>query len=181
MKIVDIFADQRLFSFQYEGEKENEFDKVMEFWTDVNLVREYGKVNGITDKSKLNQFVNAINYNAEYLEDWLDDIKNGKDALDEFFEPLDSKEKRKEEKLYRAECVITKQKAKRYVLRIYALRIDLDTYIITGGAIKWSEKMDGHDDTKKELIKFEEAIIYLDDNGVFDKDSLIDLKNEEEY
>ena len=179
MKIIDIFDDQRLLSFHYEGEKENEFDRLMEFWTDLNLVREYAKENGITEKSKLNHFVKEINNNAEFIQDWLDEIEDGEGNLEDFFEPLDSKEKRKVEKLYREECVITKQKGKRYVLRIYALRIDLDTYLITGGAIKWSDKMDGHVDTRNELTKFTDAINYLSENGIFDKDSLIDLQNED--
>ena len=121
----------------------------------------------------------VINNNAEFIQDWLDEIEDGEGNLEDFFEPLDSKEKRKVEKLYREECVITKQKGKRYVLRIYALRIDLDTYLITGGAIKWSDKMDGHVDTRNELTKFTDAINYLSENGIFDKDSLIDLQNED--
>ena len=181
MKIVDIFGDQRLLSFHYQGETDNEFDRLMDFWTSVNEIREYAKKNGITEKNELNKFVKSINKNAEYIQDWLDEIENGEGNLEDFFEPLDNNEKHKEEKLYREECVITKQKGKRYVLRIYALRIDLNTYLITGGAVKWSEKMQEHDDTNNELTKFTEAINYLSDNGVFDKDSLIDLKNEDEY
>lgn len=181
MKIIDIFDDQRLLSFHYEGEKENEYDRLMEFWTDVNLVREYAKKNGITEKTTLNKFVNEINNNAEYVQDWLDDIENGKGNLEDFFEPLDNAEARKVEKLFKNQCVITKQKGKRYVLRVYAVRIDIDTYLVTGGAIKWSGKMDGHDDTRNELSKFTEAINYLSENGVFDKNSLIDLQNEDKY
>lgn len=176
MEIIDIFDNERLLSFRYNGEKKNEYDRLMDFWTNVYEVRKYGKANGITDRNKLDDFVKKIGENAEYIQDLLDDIENGEGQLQEYFEPLDGKESIK----MLNQTAITKQKGKRYILRIYALRIDEDTFIITGGAIKQSEKMDGHIDTKKELVKLEKAVQYFIDNDVFDTDSLKDFRNEDD-
>lgn len=178
MKIIDIFDDQRLLSFHYSGETDNEYDRLMEEWTDVSKIREYAKREGITEKNKINYFIEKINNNAEIIQDWMYEIEQGNDQLDNYFEPIDNKESRKEEKLYRQQYIITKQKGKQNILRIYALRIDLDTYIITGGAIKRSQTMQQHPDTAKELEKLETACKYLIENEVFDKDSLIDLQDE---
>jgi hypothetical protein len=48
MKIVTIFADQ-LYAFHYMGEAENEYDRLMEQWTDVSYLRAYAKQNKIAD------------------------------------------------------------------------------------------------------------------------------------
>jgi len=181
MKIIDIFDDQRLLSFQYEGEQDNEFDRLIDFWTDTGRIHEYAKKNGVIGALNLIRFVIRINDSAEFIEDWLSEIEKGEGCLDDYFKPLDIKEKQKEQKLYYQDCVITKQKGRKNNLRIYALRIDFDTYLITGGAIKWTQKMQEHADTNEELIKLKKAVDYLTENGVFDKESLIDLQNENEY
>jgi hypothetical protein len=47
--------------------------------------------------------------------------------------------------------------------------------VITGGAIKMSQTMQGHPDTDNELIKLKEARAYLKQNDVFDEDSFFEL------
>jgi len=70
---------------------------------------------------------------------------------------------------------LAKQKSKRRWLRIYALRIDTNSYVITGGAIKLTHKMAGRLHTEKELIKLDTCRNYLKDQGVFDTDSFNEL------
>ena len=48
MKIVNIFAEQ-LYAFHYQGEAENEYDRLIEDWTDVSYLRNYAKQNNIKD------------------------------------------------------------------------------------------------------------------------------------
>jgi len=59
-----------------------------------------------------------------------------------------------------------------------ALKIDDDCYLITGGAIKMSQKMGDHPDTAKELVKLQNARSYLNQNDVFDQDSFLELINQ---
>jgi len=70
--------------------------------------------------------------------------------------------------------IFGKSKAKANWLRIYALRIDRNTYIITGGAIKLTQKMQERDHTDIELKKIEKCRNYLLELGIVDKDGVIE-------
>ena len=61
---------------------------------------------------------------------------------------------------------------------MYAIRIDNNCFVITGGAIKMSQKMQDHKDTQEELKKLNKAKDYLADNDVHDIDSFTELINE---
>lgn len=63
---------------------------------------------------------------------------------------------------------LDKRKAKRKWLRIYGLRAEKDVYIVTGGAIKLSEKMKEKEHTKKELKKIEMCRQFLLEQGLTD-------------
>lgn len=49
MNIVPIFADQ-LFAFHYDGEVDNEYDRLMELWTDVAALKAYLNANGVLNE-----------------------------------------------------------------------------------------------------------------------------------
>lgn len=70
---------------------------------------------------------------------------------------------------------LQKGKIKRNQLRLYAIKIDDDCFVITGGAIKMSQKMDEHEDTALELVKLNNARIYLNSKDVFNQDSFFEL------
>lgn len=171
-KIVDIFADQ-LFSFAYpkssgEGFEENEYDRLMGLWTDVSYLRQYAKDNGITD---INQFTIDKLRDAEEIQDILDEITQEGKSLSDYFQPLTDSEAMKE-------LSKRKGKVKRNGLRLYAIKIDDDCFVITGGAIKMSQAMQDHPDTDKELSKIKRAVDYLKEEGVLDKASFFELKSE---
>ena len=93
--------------------------------------------------------------------------------LNSFFVNLDDNEWRLFE--------LAKQKSKRRWLRLYALRIESNAYVITGGAIKLTHKMESRPHTVKELDKLEFCRNYLKELGIFDIDSFneLDINNEE--
>jgi hypothetical protein len=70
---------------------------------------------------------------------------------------------------------LAKQKSKRRWLRLYAIRVDKGTFVITGGAIKLTHYMDERHHTRKELLKLELCSNYLKSQGVFDFDSFNEL------
>ena len=55
-------------------------------------------------------------------------------------------------------------------LRLYAIRIDKHLYVISGGAIKLTKKMEQRDHTKAELDKMEEAIRFLRSKELINED-----------
>lgn len=98
--------------------------------------------------------------------------------LDSLFKPLDITDTYKTE--------LTRQKARNWDrdkhaswLRVYAIRLEVNTYIITGGAIKLTHLMQDRTHTLEELNKLNRCKNFLKANHVFDKDSFIDLNKEE--
>lgn len=98
--------------------------------------------------------------------------------LDELFHPLSLSDNRMRE--------LTREKARNWDrkkhaswLRIYAIRIEPNVYIITGGSIKLTAKMQDRKHTQTELDKLNICREYLIQNGVFDQDSFVDYIKEE--
>lgn len=169
MKIVTIFADQ-LFAFHYENEKDNEFDRLMELWTDVGYLQSYAKRNKVED---VYLFVNDILRDAEQIQDYLNNIHINNQPYGFYFEPLQESERKK------TILSFQKSKIKKNRLRLYAIKLDDNCFLITGGAIKMSQKMEAHHDTSLELTKLNNGRNYLNQNGVFDEGSFFELLRED--
>ena len=84
MKFVSIFADV-LFAVEYEGRAENEYNRLMDLWSDASYLFEYAKRNDIRD---INKFKDDINQNLEDFEDFLEKVKNEEISIGDFFEYL---------------------------------------------------------------------------------------------
>lgn len=168
MKIVAIFAEN-LYAFQYENEVDNEYYRLMDLWADIVYLRQFAKENNITDFRK---FITDIREDALYIDSLLTSIANGNNLsrLENFFVPLDD--------LETGTKTLSLRKGKRYKLRLYAVRIDENLFLITGGVIKIVHKMKEHPDTEREKQKLQTAKMYLQQNYVFDSDSFYELINE---
>lgn len=169
MKIVAIF-EENLYCFHYENEVDNEFERLMNLWTDANYLQAYAKKNNLND---VYGFVEDILQQAEEVQDFLEDLSQNNKPLGFYFEPLqDSETKRKT-------LALQKGKIRKNQLRLYAIKLDDNCYVITGGAIKMSQKMHEHPDTANELIKLNNARAYLNQNDVSDESSFYELLNED--
>ncbi len=168
MKIIDTFVivEDSLFSVQYESETSHEFAKCFELWNDPIYLREFFELH---TKDLENDFWNGITIedaikktreDAKLLEqELLYFAETGKterlETLSTLFEPL-------------SKGVITdyeKDKAKGIIkpswLRIYAIRIEANYYVISGGAIKLTPTMNETDHLLLELQKLEFTRNYL--------------------
>ena len=76
--------------------------------------------------------------------------------------------------------MLFRSKGRQHCLRLYAIKIDEDTFVITGGAIKLPlhHLMDDREHTRIELQKLKSAKSYLKENGVFDEESFFEFLNE---
>lgn len=166
MKIVRIF-ENTLFSLHYEGEKTNEFEKIMNEWTDINFLKDYADQNQI---KKFEVFAENIIRDVERIEDFLNTIQINQESFQLFFEPLQYSERKKT-------LALQKGKIRRNSLRIYAIKID-DCFLITGGAIKMSQTMQEHPDTSKELFKLQHARQYLQNLGIISDETFFELNIE---
>ena len=61
---------------------------------------------------------------------------------------------------------------------MYAIRIDTNCFVITGGAIKVTRTMQQHPETNNELQKLEKCKNYLQSKGVFDDASFFEIIGE---
>ena len=166
MKIVAIFA-QNLYACQYDNETLHEYARLMYSWRDVIYLRQFADQNYISDKW---HFINEIQKDAEYIQDLMAKITTSRLPLESFFKPLNN--------LETGIRVLSLQKGRRYKLRIYAIKLDENLFLITGGAIKLEFKMKDHPDTQREKEKLERVKAYLKRENVFDSDSFYELINE---
>ncbi|MGV4380656.1 hypothetical protein ACQ1Q1_06730 [Ornithobacterium rhinotracheale] len=150
MEIIPIFVPY-LYAIQYKDCKENEYDRLLELWNDTDrLIKLLNDLKEDIPPNKTKyEVAQEILKEVEYIDDLLIEITETKPVnLDEFFQPLYNQE------YYEVKLSLRKGKVGRTLrtnyLRVYAIRIDEETYIITGGAIKMHRAMQDRVHTHKE-------------------------------
>lgn len=176
-KITD---DGRLWAVRYDGESDNALYTLFEQWSDVMWLRKFFRENWddltayfkVTD---INQAIEDTIEDSDQLQCLMLDLQPDSD-LESLFHPL--------ENFRTSEMVLGKEKAKlkRTVrhsswLRIYAIKLSQGVYVITGGAIKLTLKMEERDHTKAELKKLEKVRRFLLNEDIIDDNSFIDYVN----
>ena len=178
MKIDSIFAiiERSLFSVIYAENQTNEFDRLFDNWTDVQYLKDFFIKNQDDLNSKfygqitIEEAIEKTIEDAEYLEERLlelaeNGVNENKENLQTLFKPLYN---------YVSKPA-THQKSKGYGLkskswlRVYAIRIAKNTYVITGGAIKLTPTMNEREHLKRELQKLEITKQYLKENEIWDE------------
>lgn len=182
MEIVPIYPPY-VYSVQYDDREDAEFDRLFTLWNDMEYVcgfmeqnKEYlanpvwGKTPEPEDAAR--QVLNE----AEELEELFDELNNNtvhgnKPDFDSHFKYLDGD--------YKFEFKQPPMKSygteRPSLLRIYAIKLQPNTYIITGGGIKLADKIQNSPDLKEHVLKnIGKVIRYLKENGVFDSNDLED-------
>lgn len=175
MQIECIFEEikDKLFVAVYGKRRKSVLDVLQSNWSNVMWLQEFFDKNESDLKSSIWRNVSvdeAVEITINEATEFLAYLKseNG-EILDEVFVPLDNRE-------YRSldfQKLKGKGKTHNSWLRIYAVKY-FDGYVITGGAIKLTHKMEDRVHTKKELLKLEsmrnrlklneaeELFVYLD-------------------
>lgn len=174
MEIVNIFAN-RLFAFQYDGEANNEYDRLLDLWADMEYIYNFLKENkeDIPKHKTIPEIAEYIIEDALEIDEILIEITETEDKkLSHFFKPLHNLES--------GARILSLQKGRQFCLRIYAIKIDDDAFVITGGAIKLplQHMMQHRDHTKVELQKLNNAQAYLKEMGIYDTESFFEFLNE---
>lgn len=172
MKIINIFAliKGSLYTVQFDHETEfiHAFAKCFEQWNDPIYLRDFFEENktdlnhSFWNKITVEDAIRKTRKDANLLEQALLEIaETGKterlETLSTIFEPLSKNvfgdyEKDKAKGILRQSW-----------LRIYAIRIEANLFLVTGGGIKLTKKMEKH--LLKELEKLEIAKQYLSDGN----------------
>ncbi len=187
MKIVRTFtdvkiADSQLWTVVYDKEDTDEFNRLFDLWNDEEYLRSFFKEH-ISDlksdfwgKMSIKDAVFKALNEAEIFEDMLLEIGHGrtwkgKTNVKQFFQPLNNLEYN--DKVYQKKKA--KPESKLPFLRLYAIRLADDSFIVTGGAIKLTDKMNGKKHLEKELAKLEQVKQYLKNNGILYFEDLISV------
>ncbi|MDP1814106.1 MAG: hypothetical protein Q8K92_06620 [Leadbetterella sp.] len=175
MRIETIFA-QQLFAFVLPDGEEvsplNELDRLLELWTDTEYLFQFAKDNltGIN----IAKYVRERQEDVEQIQDIIEKISKDETLkFETFFQPLHNEEYQvKSLSLQKAK---TKHGHRRNELRLYAIKIDENCFVITGGAIKLTQAVQEHPLTAVEFEKLKICRQFLKDNGVFDDNSLYEF------
>jgi len=174
MEIILFFAE-KLYAIHFEDESDNEWQKLNEAWTDVELLEAFFEEHrydlGYFGRISVVEAVIETLDDADDLFEYIQELANDRGGLDHAFKNLDNNE-------YRA-IELSKKKAKglrrKSWLRIYAIKIDTDIFLITGGAIKLTNRMEEREHTKRELAKLQQCKSFLEENGIVDEDTFREL------
>jgi len=186
MKLSTIFVDKYykgLHSFCYkEYDFECEFDRVFNLWNDPVYIRQYLKENisylqdgfygGITLEKAIIEVRRDISFMySEILRATSNIGKNNNEDLESLFKPFENKEPSGKDH-QRVKYKLEKWEYKKSKIRLYAIRLSKDTFIITGGAIKLVQFTKDHKDTLKEEKKINSARTWLRTNEFLFEDNL---------
>lgn len=182
---ITTIIENSLYAVEYNNTGNDEFHNLFENWSDVEYLEAFFEkhksdlqrdfYNNIPIEDAIIQTINE----AEKLEQQLIEIaEKGKTyavhSLQTLFKPLYNYEKA----IY---PIPEHQKSKAYGsdfkswLRIYAIRIEENTFIVTGGAIKLTETMNDREHLQNELEKLDLVKQFLIDEDIIDNDSIVDF------
>jgi hypothetical protein len=165
-------VEGRLLSVRWDNELEDSFKLNFDSWQDLEYLENFFEKNkndlsGAFWRLSIEEAVIKVLDEARLFEsDILDFAENGR--LDEIiFKSLRGANEREFKRVH-SKAYSVPQDEKAAMLRIYAVRIGDNCYIVTGGAIKLTKAMQDREHTTKELKKLEIVSSYLKANGIED-------------
>lgn len=181
MKIIAIFAveNNSLLSVQFDKEEFDEFTMLFNQWNDIEYLEQFFEDNkadlqsGFYGNITIEDAIFRTIEEAEILEEYIINVaKTGKanpekSRLDLLFSPLHKND-------YSTQLLQSKAygQGRSSWLRLYAIRIAENLYVVSGGAIKLTNTMNDRSHLLRELEKLKVTQRYLIE---------IDLLNEDDY
>lgn len=172
MEIVRIFAivEESLYTVQYEHEEAHEFSRLFDLWNDATYLESFFEMHktdlqsGFWGDISVEQAVLQTRKEAKALERKLIQIAEyGKtdryETLSTLFQPLYDNPT----KIEALEKNKVKGLRKPGWLRMYAIRIEANLFVVSGGAIKLTKTMNDRTHLLLELEKLELTRQYLQD------------------
>lgn len=173
-KIID---DGRLWAVRFNKDNQNALQKVLSQWSDAEWLADFFTQNldDLISYFRITNIEDAIYQTMEDRDELACIIMDiSPDAnLDRFFRPLENNRS--------SEMILGKEKGRphrRSWLRLYAIKLSMGIYIITGGAIKLTRTMQEREHTLQELERMEKVRNFLIREHVFDEDSFTDYQQE---
>ena len=179
-RIID--GKDHLWAVRDMNKPNNELTALFQKWNDAEYLWDFF----LENHDDLQEFFH-IERISEAVEDTIDDAEQLErlileipytDNLDELFLPLSSSDMTIRE--------LAREKARNWIrtglaswLSVYAIRLEKNVFVVTGGAIKLTRTMQERSHTQQELDKLNQCRQYLASNGVFDSDSFRSMIEED--
>lgn len=170
MEISCIFAE-KLYSFKYDNYYNSVYERKLDEWQDFEYIYSKAYENNI-DEKLIDQFFNEIFFDREFLKNKIDVCSNNNTLFDIFKNLNDYSTQIEPFEKSKAKIYIQYQK-RLSRLRLYSLRVNNSCFVITGGAIKFSLRMEDHPDTLEELNRLKSCRQFLLDED-FNEDDIIE-------
>lgn len=178
MEIVEICAPY-LYSIRYDTEQ-IEFNKLFQEWEDVEWLLSFFEIHSsemafefwgnFTDPEVASARTLEEAYDLEALiKQLLYNTRNNSDPnLDSFFKPLGG------EYAYIWDYLPVKAygTSSPSLLRLYAIKLSPNCYIVTGGGVKYCKKMENSPELKEELKKINQVRTFLIENAIIDSEDI---------
>lgn len=182
MEIVRTFdlPNTKLLAVKFDGEELDALEMLPEQWASVEFLwefftrfqKDYYEKYGKSNRSKLvRQAHDLADDLFEKLHELAQEVES--DELEHFFKPLYNKELVSDP--YELQKLKAKGEERKSFLRIYAIRY-IGTIIVTGGAIKLTDRMEDRSHTNDELKKLELVKTFLDKDNPDVEFGYIDVK-----
>jgi hypothetical protein len=174
MKVVRIFVKEDsadgIWSIHFDNERQNEFDSFFDQMNDIPYLHKFFEENkidlwsgffgNITTAEAVQRTLSEVEEVEAALYNYTEHGFTGNGiCLQHLFKPLNNFE------YAISSHQKSKARLKRSWLRIYAIRLDQNCYLVTGGAIKITYNME-RIHLQKELLKLERAKTFLRNNGI---------------
>ena len=177
MTFDKILDDGRLWAVRFDKDNQNALQKVLSQWSDAGWLADFftQNIDDLISYFKITSVEDAIYQTMEERDELACIILDisPEANLDHFFRPLDNSRI--------SDMLLGKEKGRlnrRSWLRLYAIKLSVGIYIITGGAIKLTRTMQEREHTLQELEKMEKVRNFLIQEHVFDEDSFTDYQKE---
>ena len=177
MTFDKILDDGRLWAVRFDKDNQNALQKVLSQWSDAGWLADFftQNIDDLISYFKITSVEDAIYQTMEERDELACIIMDisPEANLDHFFRPLDNSRI--------SDMLLGKEKGRlnrRSWLRLYAIKLSVGIYIITGGAIKLTRTMQDREHTLQELEKMEKVRNFLIQEHVFDEDSFTDYQKE---
>lgn len=178
MRFEDVLGNGKLWAVVYDGDDKDILTITLSNWLDPgylsvffeNNIKDLESFFHITDidKAIYDTIADAASLSCLILD------LNPDANLDPLFRPLENYRSR--------EMLLSREKAKgrrtsghSSWLRLYAIKLESNIFLITGGTIKLTHYMADRQHTLNELYNMEKVRNHLLENGIIDYDSLKDL------
>lgn len=183
LKLIRIFAEETepvLLSMPLDNTTEiTELENLYEQWNDPEYLKAFFEnnksdlQNGYYNNLTVDEAVLQTREEANELFERLSEIETlsiseKREALNVLFMPLSD---------YDLQIELKRNKAKAKWLRIYAVRVGNESYVVTGGTIKLTLRMDEREHTKEQIRKLDQCRDYLKERGIFDEEGLAEFEN----